>query len=570
MNSDDIAYLKTFTPERINQFSEPDVIYRFLGILESALTEINELKQEVQSLRDEVNRLKGEQGKPNIRGKKIKPTDISSEKERAKPNTSPKKGRQSRNHNIKITRQERCRVKPGILPSDAIFKGYTSVIVQDLKIEQDNIEFQIEHYYSPSTGLTYSGERPHGYEGEFGPNVKSLIIGLKYGCNMSEPSIESFLTHHGVFISKSTISRYLTHNLDQFHEEKDEVTYSGLISTQYQQLDDTSARVNGEQWATQILCNPYYTSYHTIPHKDRLSILKLLLGPFELQFEFNESTFELLKELKQSSAIIEYLKNNCNGMVLSENELDKILNNLPTKNKSIETIHRRIKEAAGIAWYHNQDKWPIVEILLTDDAPQFDHLAFNHALCWIHAGRSLKKLNPLTPAYQEMVKEKLDQFWQYYHKLAEYREFPKRKSKQILEKKFDTIFNQKTGYQSLDDKLTAIAKNKEKLLLVLKYPNIPLHNNESERGARAQVRKRDVSLHTITREGTKALDTFLSLKETTKKCGINFFEYLYDRLTKENKVQRIGEVILHKAGIHSSGVGITHKSLSTFVNVSAM
>ena len=570
MNSDDIAYLKTFTPERINQFSEPDVIYRFLGILESALTEINELKQEVQSLRDEVNRLKGEQGKPNIRGKKIRPTDISSEKERAKPNTSPKKGRQSRNHNIQITRQERCRVKPGILPSDAIFKGYTSVIVQDLKIEQDNIEFQIEHYYSPSTGLTYSGERPHGYEGEFGPNVKSLIIGLKYGCNMSEPSIESFLTHHGDFISKSTISRYLTHNLDQFHEEKDEVTYSGLISTQYQQLDDTGARVNGEQWATQILCNPYYTSYHTIPHKDRLSILKLLLGPFELQFEFNESTFELLKELKQSSAIIEYLKNNCNGMVLSENELDKILNNLPTKNKSIETIHRRIKEAAGIAWYHNQDKWPIVEILLTDDAPQFDHLAFNHALCWIHAGRSLKKLNPLTPAYQEMVKEKLDQFWQYYHKLAEYREFPKRKSKQILEKKFDTIFNQKTGYQSLDDKLTAIAKNKEKLLLVLKYPNIPLHNNESERGARAQVRKRDVSLHTITREGTKALDTFLSLKETTKKCGINFFEYLYDRLTKENKVQRMGEVILHKAGIHSSGVGITHKSLSTFVNLSAM
>jgi hypothetical protein len=570
LNSDDIAFLKTFTPERINQFSEPDVIYRFLGILESALTEINELKQEVQSLRDEVNHLKGEQGKPNIRGKKIRPTDISSEKERAKPNTSPKKGRQSRNHNIKITRQEMCRVKPGILPSDAIFKGYTSVIVQDLKIEQDNIEFQIEHYYSPSTRLTYSGERPYGYEGEFGPNIKALIIGLKYGCNMSEPSIESFLTHHGVFISKSTISRYLTHNLDQFHEEKDEVTYSGLISTQYQQLDDTGARVNGEQWATQILCNPYYTSYHTIPHKDRLSILKLLLGPFELQFEFNDCTFELLKELKQSSAIIEYLKNTCNGIVLSENELDKILNNLPTKNKSIETIHRRIKEAAGIAWYHNQDKWPIVEILLTDDAPQFDHLAFNHALCWIHAGRSLKKLNPLTPAYQEMVKEKLDQFWQYYHQLAEYREFPKKKSKQILEKKFDTIFNQKTGYQSLDDKLTAIAKNKEKLLLVLKYPNIPLHNNESERGARAQVRKRDVSLHTITREGTKALDTFLSLKETTKKCGINFFEYLYDRLTKENTVQRLGEVILRKVGIHSSGGDVTFKSLSTFVNVSAM
>ena len=564
MKSEDISYLKTFTPERINQFSDPDVIYRLLGILESALMEINELKHEVQSLRDEVNHMKGEQGKPNIREKKKPPTDISSEKERTPVDKQPKKGRNSRNHNVKITRTEKCPVNSEVLPSDAQFKGYSTVIVQDLKIELDNIEFQIEHYYSPSTGLTYSGERPCGYEGDFGPGIKSLIIGLKYGCNMSEPSIHSFLTHHGVYISKSTISRHLTHNLDHFHEEKEEVTYSGLLSTSYQQLDDTSARVNGEQWVTQILCNPYYTSFHTIPHKDRLSILQLLLGPHELKFQFNEWTYNLLKEFKQSAAVMRYLEDTCDGLVLSEDEMNKILINIPTKNRSIEQIHRRIKEAAGITWYHNQDKWPIIEILLTDDAPQFDHLAFHHALCWIHAGRSLKKLNPLTPAYKEMINEVLNKFWQYYHQLAEYKESPECKSISILENKFDEIFNQKTGYQSLDDKLAAIAKNKEKLLLVIKYPNIPLHNNESERGARAQVRKRDVSLHTMTSEGTKALDTFLSLKETTKKCGTNFFEYLYDRITKEGKIQRLGKTILHKAGIHSLIPTFTHKSLSTF------
>jgi len=564
LKSDDITFLKSFTSERINQFSEPEVIYRFLGILESALTEINELKQEVQSLRDEVNHLKGEQGKPNIRGKKKPPTDISSEKERSQPNKSKKIGRQPRNNDVKITRIERCRVEINLLPPDAIFKGYTSVIVQDFKIELDNIEFQVEHYYSPSTELTYSGKRPSGYEGGFGPNVKSLIIGLKYGCNMSEPCIESFLTHHGIFISKSTISRYLTHNLEKFHEEKDEITYSGLISTRYQQLDDTGARVNGEQWATQILCNPYYTSYHTIPHKDRLSILQLLLGPFELRFEFNEFTFELLKELKQSSTVIEYLKSKCFGMILDEKKLDDILFYLPTKNKALETIHRRIKEAAGITWYHNQDEWPVVEILLTDDAPQFDHLAIHHALCWIHAGRSLKKLNPLSPAYQEMIKNKLDQFWQYYHQLNEYKEHPELMSTKFLNEKFDEIFTQKTGYLVLDDKLEAIFKNKEKLLLVLKYPDIPLHNNESERGARAQVRKRDVSLHTITNEGTKALDTFLSLRETTKKCGVNFFEYLYDRITKSENIQRLALTILNKAGIDWSILSIKCKSLSNF------
>jgi len=91
-------------------------------------------------------------------------------------------------------------------------------------------------------------------------------------------------------------------------------------------------------------------------HKDRLSLLHLLLGPHELYFEFNEDTFQLLQELKQSAAIIDYLRNTCTGIVVSETELDKLLQNLPTKNKNINTIHRRINEAAGITWYHNQKK----------------------------------------------------------------------------------------------------------------------------------------------------------------------------------------------------------------------
>ena len=54
------------------------------------------------------------------------------------------------------------------------------------------------------------------------------------------------------------------------------------------------------------------------------------------------------------------------------------------------------------------------------------------------------------------------------------------------------------------------------LLLVLKYPDILLHNNASELAARAQLRKRDVSLHTVTQEGTQANDTFLTITQTCK------------------------------------------------------
>jgi len=56
--------------------------------------------------------------------------------------------------------------------------------------------------------------------------------------------------------------------------------------------------------------------------------------------------------------------------------------------------------------------------------------------------------------------------------------------------------------------------------MTLKHPEVPLHNNESELGARAQVRRRDVSLHTMTEDGTKANDTFLTIVEAAKKLDV--------------------------------------------------
>ena len=47
-------------------------------------------------------------------------------------------------------------------------------------------------------------------------------------------------------------------------------------------------------------------------------------------------------------------------------------------------------------------------------------------------------------------------------------------------------------------------------------PEIPLHNNSAELAARVKVRKRDVSLQTVTDKGTKANDTFMTIVQTAK------------------------------------------------------
>ena len=85
-----------------------------------------------------------------------------------------------------------------------------------------------------------------------------------------------------------------------------------------------------------------------------------------------------------------------------------------------------------------------------------------------------------------------------------------------LSKEFDRLFYTQTGYQALDERITKTKKKKIHLLLALKYPDIPLHNNAAELTARNQVKKRDVSLHTITQEGTQANDTFLTITKTFK------------------------------------------------------
>jgi len=69
---------------------------------------------------------------------------------------------------------------------------------------------------------------------------------LYHVANVSEPKIHEFLENANIYISKATISRILTKNIEFVHKEKAEIFQSGLSSTTYQQIDDTSARVNGE------------------------------------------------------------------------------------------------------------------------------------------------------------------------------------------------------------------------------------------------------------------------------------------------------------------------------------
>ncbi len=390
MNSSEITKILEslkISPDDISDKKEAEAFRILLRIIEQLNLEVKALKAELQETRDELNTLKGERGKPKIPISKQKPSDFSSEKERKSLNPPSEKKSKEKLSKIKIDITEVCPVDKSILPEDAVFKDYDPVVVQDIIITTKNTLYKKEVYYSPSQHKTFTGELPKGVEGEFGPGVKSLIITLKHDSNVSEPKIHDFLESIGIYISPATISRILTKNLDNFHQEKADIFKAGLKSTIYQHIDDTGAKVKGQNHYVQIICNPFYTAYFTIPRKDRLSILEILQGGKPRTYFFNDEAFTLLESFRLSRKMISKLQNAVFDKELDEKQMQQLLEDIfpdPTKGENLRT---RIMEAGAIAAYHNQKEFPVIKALLSDAAPQYKKLTEEQALCWIHDGR---------------------------------------------------------------------------------------------------------------------------------------------------------------------------------------
>ena len=102
----------------------------------------------------------------------------------------------------------------------------------------------------------------------------------------------------------------------------------------------------------------------------------------------------------------------------------------------------------------------------------------------------LDAFNEAHRAAQQAVR---GQIWDFYRDLIAYKSDPSVGSKAELDTRFDAIFQQRTGFATLDKLLKRLLANKAELLVVLDRPEIPLHNNGTENVVRDYVTKRKVS-----------------------------------------------------------------------------
>ena len=521
------------------------LIRRLLNLIEKLSADLRDSQAENQILRDENNHLKGEQGKPKVKANKrpgAENSQHSSEKERRKKRVRHKSSKKAE---IKIDREEVVKVKQEALPSDAQFKGYVEDVVQDILLTTDNVRFRKEKYYSASKKKTYLAKLPRGYEGQFGPGVKALLPVLYFGMGASEPKILEFFENSGLRMSKGQLSNLLIKDQDEFHAESDAVYESGLRSSSYQQSDSTLTRVNGQNQNCHVVCNPVYTAYRTLPHKNRLSVLDVLRNGRPRRFRLNQTTLSLLENVPLSQSSRATLQMHCDEIEMDEPTfLEYLMHLLPKLGKQ---QRKEIVDAAAIAAYWAETDWPVIETLLCDDAPQYNKLTRWLALCWVHEGRPYKKLTPVVLFHRELLDGFLKRFWDYYHELLDYKQNPSETEHARLEAAFDDLFSTQTGYEALDERIAKTRAKKASLLLVLKHPELPLHNNASELGGRRRVRKRDVSFGPRTETGRHAWDTFMTLAETARKLDVSFYAYMRDRITGACAIPPLAELVTQAA-----------------------
>ena len=351
------------------------------------------LRTENQRLRDELARLQGGSGKPDIRPPVARSaTDHSSETERR---VRTPRGQRRTITTRPVTRIVRCTVDPTRLPLGAVRHGTVTRHVQELTLTADTIRFVRDVWRDPTTGATSTAPLPPGYHGAFGPQVRALILALGHGANVSQPALLTFLTDAGIAIGAGTLARWLADAGGQWQAEARAIPHAGLASGSWHATAMTSTRVDGQNHTCHVLGNACFSSYHTRPGGTRQDVLAVLWGQTPV-FRLDDDALLWLAATTCPQHIVTRLPAAlpwATDLIAAE-----LATHLATAGLALPPDpQRQVHDALGICAYHAQTTVPIVRTLLTNDAAVYHPITDVHARCWVHAGRHLATLAPVVP-----------------------------------------------------------------------------------------------------------------------------------------------------------------------------
>ena len=502
---------------------------------------IGHLQNRIQELEDEILRLKGLKSRPTIA-----PSPLETPPRPPRDPGQKRPGSAKRLKTAQLTITDEVVVPLADPPFGSTFKGYEDFVVQDLIIRPRVIRYRRERWQTPDGQNLVAGlpadVRPDSH---FGPNLICFIIHQYHHQHVTQPLLWEQLDQLGIDISVGQVSRILTEEKDAFHQEKAELLPAGLAVSTYVQVDDTGARHQGHNGFCTHIGNELFAYFESTDSKSRQNFLEVLRGP-DTDYTINDVAVAYWQRQKLPQAVIERLTAG------AQRWADKAAWQASlTLQQVTDPRHVRIAtEGAVLGSLIAHGVSPELTVL-SDGAGQFD--VFVHALCWLHVERPLERLVPHNEKHRQAIEQIRQRIWELYTGLKAYRQAPTMAAREALGKQFDELVAQRTDYPSIDRVLKGMAADRAKLLLVLERPEVPLHNNLSEGHIRDYVKKRKISGSTRSELGRRARDTFASLKKTCRRLGVNFWEYLQDRVRGLGQIPRLADRIRQKAEEATAG-----------------
>jgi hypothetical protein len=559
--------IKKLTKSLIN-LSTPPMLHKWIATLVNKIEEVEQekkvLKEKVERLEAQNRQLQGLPAKPKF-DSKDKTSELDSEDDddddetpndkmkRKRKRAAQKKRRKKKD--LIIDKTTKLSVNPDELDASFEYKGTRKVIVQDLLFQRNNIEFELERFYSKEHGKTVEADLPAGYDGGyFGPHIIAFIKCSYYEGDVTIKKIHKILTSVGCFISIRQINRIINNRPDELIEEMEKARVAGIEKTDFQQIDDTGVKVleaQGQSVFTTVTCNPFFTNLYTSLSKNRSNAVMALTGGnkeplYKMNLHAMIVAFTSLNSLKVQLIMEKYQ----GEKLYTDKELDELFEQ-EDLGELKPPILRDIKTAMLVGAFYDGHLGVSGSALVSDDAPQFNNIYDDHMLCWYHELRHYKELSPVFEEHKLQLRLFFNEVKVMYRALKDWVQSRDKKTGDYIFEWFNKYFNQKTGYKLLDNRKKMSFKKMSKLLAPL-FTNIklPLDNNESERDIRGRSIKMKISLFDQTWAGAKARDLYISLKQTCRKNGVSFYQFLLDRQKRAGIISQLSQIIQNSSPQH--------------------
>ena len=437
------------------------------------LDEVAELKRTNSELREEVARLKGLKGRPDI-----KPSGMEKATESARPG---KRNRRLRRGKVKPRVSVEDRVLKASAPPGSRFKGYETYLVHELVLSVHAIRYRRERWVTPD-GRAIIAPLPAGSEGHFGPDLRRFVLMQYHQGQTTLPRLTALLQSVGMSISRRDVQRLLTEKHEDFLAEARDVLRAGLETSPWISVDDTGARHKARNGFCTQIGDHRFTWFGTRPSKSRLNFLDPLRAG-HTDFVLNAAAFDYMRDRALSATLTARLAEQPQTAFADQAAWQAHPDRLGVTGLTIVPNLVQIASEGAIWGSIHAHDFLRDAVVLSDDAGQF--AVGRHALCWVHAERLVHKLEAFTDhnrAAQQQVRKLI---WNFYADLKTYRTSPEKSRRLVLRARFDRIFRRRTGFVTLDRLLAWLHANKAELLTVLDRPETPLNTNGSHRALKS-------------------------------------------------------------------------------------